>query len=87
MDAKGLTTKGHSTSKLRFFDRTTYAYLKNKMQVFPRTKDYEIWKVVSRGPFELLEDENVWTREQIRTSTSNWSLSTLCSVHFIPLSL
>ncbi|MQL84812.1 hypothetical protein Taro_017323, partial [Colocasia esculenta] len=41
--------------------------------VFLRAQDYELWKIISKGPYELPADEDTWTREQIRKGTLNWS--------------
>ena len=43
------------------------------MHVFLRSQDYEIWKVVNNGPYDLPEDENEWTTEQIMQSKLNFS--------------
>ena len=53
------------------------------MQVFLRAQDHQIWKVVSRGPFLLLEDDKTWTRYQITKSNLNWSAMNImqCALH------
>ncbi|MQL91897.1 hypothetical protein Taro_024518 [Colocasia esculenta] len=53
------------------------------MQVFLRAQDYELWKIVYKGPVELSEDEDLWTKEQIKKSTLNWSAMNMmrCAVH------
>ena len=43
------------------------------MYVFLRAQDYEIWKVVSRGPYVLPEDEDKWSAEDIKKSTVNYN--------------
>ena len=56
---------------------------KNQMQVFLRAQDHQIWKVVSKGPFELPEDDDNWTRDQIMKSNLNWSAMNVmqCALH------
>ncbi|MQM12966.1 hypothetical protein Taro_045887 [Colocasia esculenta] len=53
------------------------------MQVFLRAQDHQIWKVVSNGPYELSEDEEKWTPEEIKKSNANWSAMNImqCSLH------
>ncbi|MQL72243.1 hypothetical protein Taro_004596 [Colocasia esculenta] len=53
------------------------------MQVFLRAQDYELWKIVDKGPAELLEDEDLWTKEQIKKSTPSWSAMNMmqCAIH------
>ena len=43
------------------------------MHVFLRSQDYEIWKVVNNGPYDLPEDENKWTTKHIMQSKLNFS--------------
>ena len=53
------------------------------MQVFLRAQDHQIWKVVSKGPFDLPEDDDIWTRDQIMKSNLNWSAMNImqCALH------
>ena len=53
------------------------------MQVFLRAQDHQIWKVVSKGPFQLPEDDETWTRDQITKSNLNWSAMNImqCALH------
>ncbi|MQM14456.1 hypothetical protein Taro_047387 [Colocasia esculenta] len=52
-------------------------------QLSQRAQDYELWKVVSKGPTDLPEAEDTWTREQIRKATVNWSTMNMmqCAIH------
>ena len=43
------------------------------MTVFLRSQDYEIWRVINKGPYELPEDEKSWNPLQIKQSTVNFS--------------
>ena len=57
MENRGYIVEGHSVNKPPYFNGSDYSYWKNRMQVFLRAQDHQIWKVVSRGPFLLLEDD------------------------------
>ena len=70
---KGFVAEGHSISRPPFFDGSDYSYWKNRMQVFLRAQDYELQRIIEKGPIELPEDEDSWTREQIKRATMNWS--------------
>ena len=70
---KGFMAEGHSINRPPFFDGTGYSYWKNRMEVFIMAQDYEVWKVICHGPVELPTDESLWSRDQIRQSTINYS--------------
>jgi hypothetical protein len=80
---KGFVAEGHSVSRPPYFDGTDYGYWKNRMQVFLRAQDYDLWKIVSKGPVELPEEEETWTREQIKKATMTWSALNMmqCAIH------
>ena len=65
--------EGHSIHRPPFFDGNNFTYWKNRMHVFLRSQDYEIWKVVNNGPYTLSKDENEWTSEHIMQSKLNFS--------------
>ncbi|MQM03870.1 hypothetical protein Taro_036660 [Colocasia esculenta] len=46
-------------------------------------KNYELWKIVDKGPDELPEDESLWTKDQINKSTLSWSAMNMmqCAIH------
>ena len=75
--------EGHSVNKPPYFNGSDYSYWKNKMQVFLRAQDHQIWKVVNRGPFQLSKDDKTWTRDQIIKSNLNWSAMNImqCALH------
>ncbi|MQL73441.1 hypothetical protein Taro_005797 [Colocasia esculenta] len=81
--SSGFIAEGHSINRPPFFNGTDYSYWKNRMQVFLRAQNYEIWKVVEVGPYENQGDEETWTREQIRRATLNYSAMNMiqCAVH------
>ena len=66
MANQGVLPEGHSIHRPPFFDGSNFSYWKNRMTVFLRSQDYEIWKVIEKGPYELPEDEDTWTLEQIK---------------------
>ena len=39
--------------------------------------------VINKGPFDLLEDDDTWTRDQIMKSNLNWSAMNImqCALH------
>ena len=75
--------EGHSVTRPPYFDGIDYPYWKNRMQVFLRAQNYELWKIVSKGPYVLPEDEDTWTKDQIAKGTLNWSALNMmqCAVH------
>ena len=83
MKNRGYIVEGHSINKPPYFNRSDYSYWKNRMQVFLRAQDHQIWKVVSRGPFLLPEDDESLTRDQITKSNLNWCAMNImqCSLH------
>ena len=78
-----LLLEGHSIHRPLFFDGTNYAYWKNKMMVFLRSQDYEVWRVIDKGPYKLPEDEESWNPLQIKQSTVNFSAMNImqCAIH------
>ncbi|MQM06280.1 hypothetical protein Taro_039101 [Colocasia esculenta] len=83
MEYTGYIAEGHSVNKPSYFDGTNYAYWKTRMQVFLRVQDHKIWGVVNKGPYELSEDKEKWTPEEIKKSNANWSAMNImqCSLH------
>ena len=53
------------------------------MEVFVRAQDYEVWRVICHGLAELPIDESLWSRDQIRQSTINFSAMNIlqCAIH------
>ena len=81
-------TEGHSINRPPFFDGTGYSYWKNRMEVFIRAQDYDVWRVICQGPAELPIDESIWSRDQIHQSTINFSAMNIlqCAIHPIEFS-
>ncbi|MQM16460.1 hypothetical protein Taro_049417 [Colocasia esculenta] len=80
---KGYMAEGHSVTRPPFFDGTDYPYWKNRMHVFLRAQNIELWKIVSKGAYTLPQDEDTWTKDQIAKRTLNWSALNMmqCTVH------
>ena len=55
MANKGVLLEGHSIHRPPFFDGTNFTYQKNQMTIFLRSQDYEVWRVIEKGPYETLE--------------------------------
>ncbi|MQL75624.1 hypothetical protein Taro_007995 [Colocasia esculenta] len=80
---KGYMAEGHSVTRPPFFNGTDYPYWKNRIQVFLRAQNFELWKIVHKGAYTLPEDEDTWTKDQIAKGTLNWSALNMmqCAVH------
>ena len=80
---KRVLLKGHSIHCPLFFDGTNFTYWKNRMTIFLRSQDYEVWRVIEKVPYELPEDEDTWTHEHIKQSTINYNAMNImqCAIH------
>ena len=43
--------EGHSTNRPPLFDGTNYQFWSNRMSIYMRSCDYEMWEVVMDGPY------------------------------------
>ena len=43
--------EGHSINRPPLFDRTNYQFWSNRMSIFMRSFDYEMWDIVMKGPY------------------------------------
>ena len=43
--------EGHSTNRLLLFDGSNYQFWSNRISIFIRAYDYEMWDVVLDGPY------------------------------------
>ena len=48
---EGYYDQGRSTVKQPLFRGTDFSYWKNLMQMFIKTEDYELWNIVTKGPY------------------------------------
>ncbi|MQM17791.1 hypothetical protein Taro_050769 [Colocasia esculenta] len=83
MASKGFVPEGHSINCPPYFNGSNYSYWKNHMHIFLRAQDYEIWKVVSNGPYTLPENEEKLTEDNIEKSKINFSAMNImqCAIH------
>ena len=83
MANQGVLPEGFSINRPPFFSGSNYSYWKNRMEVFLRAQDFETWTVIKKGSPDLPEDEDSWTREQIRQSTTNFNAMNMmqCAIH------
>ncbi|MQL82974.1 hypothetical protein Taro_015454 [Colocasia esculenta] len=83
MDSRGFVAEGHSINRPLFFDGTDYPYWKNRMIVLLRAQNYELRRIVEKGPIEVTGDEDQWTRDQIWRVTMNYSAMNMlqCAIH------
>ena len=51
--------------------------------MFLSSQDYEVWRVIDKGPYKLPEDEESWNPQQIKQSTVNFSAMNImqCAIH------
>ncbi|MQL79140.1 hypothetical protein Taro_011575 [Colocasia esculenta] len=51
--------------------------------VFLRSQNYEVWRIVEKGPVEVTGDEDQWTREKMRRVILNYSAMNMlqCAIH------
>ena len=47
--------EGHSTNRLPLFDGSNYQFWSNRMSIFMRFYDYEMWDVVLDGPYVTMK--------------------------------
>ena len=73
MANRGLMPEGYSINRPPYFDGSNYTYWKNRMHVFLRAQEHNIWRVVSKGPFDLPSDEDQWTEDQVKKSSINFN--------------
>ena len=66
--------EGHSTNRPYLFDRSNYQFWINRMSIFMRSYDYEMWDVVLNGPYVPMK---TGTRDEasVPKLRSEWSES------------
>ena len=60
-DVFGMGREEHSIVRLLFFNGEDYAYQKTRMRLFVQANDYEVWKIIMKGP--LIPTKKVDDRE------------------------
>ena len=69
--------EGHSTNRPPLFDGSNYQFWRNRMSIFMRAYDYDMWDVVHDGPYipmktktesEAMEPKirSKWTEAEIK---------------------
>ena len=48
MTTRGMMAEGHSIHRPPYFDGTNYVHWKNRMYVFLRAQEYEVWRVIEK---------------------------------------
>ena len=77
INALAVGVEGHSTNRPPLFDGSNYQFWSNRMSIFMRAYDYEMWDVVLNGPYvpikikagsEALEPKirSEWTELEIK---------------------
>ena len=57
-DIFGMGQEGHSIVRPPLFNGEDYAYWKTRMRLFVQANDYEVWKIIMKGPFILTKKVN-----------------------------
>ena len=86
--------EGHSINRPPLFDGTNYQFWSNRMSIFMRSFDYEMWDIVVEGPYvptkprvgcsDLeLKPRNEWTEAEVKKVQMNFkAINTLhCSLN------
>ena len=65
--------EGHSTNRPPLFDGTNYQFLSNRMSIYMRSCDYEMWDVVMNDPYvpTKIERENGKLEPKLRSEWTN----------------
>ena len=45
--------EGYSTQRPPMFDGKFYTYWKNRMEIFIKAENYQVWRVIEIGDFEV----------------------------------
>ncbi|WRX12269.1 hypothetical protein QQP08_004756 [Theobroma cacao] len=69
---KTIVAEGQSTNRPPLFDGSNYPYWSIRMSIYIRVIDYEMWDVITDGPF-MPSTVNVVTNELMPKSRSEWT--------------
>jgi len=73
--------QGRSTTRPPLFRGTNFSYWKNLMQMFIKTEDYELWNIVTKGPYisqttvdgkTVTKTEDQYTHEDFAKLSKNY---------------
>ncbi|XP_021734165.1 uncharacterized protein LOC110700891 [Chenopodium quinoa] len=53
MNAREKLEEGYSTQRPPMFNGKFYSYWKNRMEIFIKAENYQVWRVIENGDFEL----------------------------------
>ena len=67
-----LDVEGHSTNRPSLFDRSNYQFWSNRMSIFMRSYDYEMWDVVLDGPYVPIKT-NMKVKALVPKLRSEWT--------------
>ena len=48
------TKEGYSTQRPHMFDGKFYTYWKNRMEIFIKAENYQVWRVIEIGDFQVI---------------------------------
>jgi len=78
---EGYYDQGRSTVRPPLFRGTNFLYWKNLMQMFIKTEDYELWNIVTKGPYvpqitidgkTVTKTEDQYTQEDFARLSKNY---------------
>ena len=77
---EGYYDQGRSTTRPSLFKGTNFSYWKNLMQMFIKTEDYELWNIITKGPYvpmiidgkTVKKTEEQYTQEDFAKLSKNY---------------
>ncbi|XP_021300440.1 uncharacterized protein LOC110428842, partial [Herrania umbratica] len=69
---KSIVANGQSINRSALFNGSNYPYWSTRMSIYIRAIDYEMWDVITYGPF-ILSTINVMTNEMIPKLRPEWT--------------
>ncbi|WRX08097.1 hypothetical protein QQP08_000584 [Theobroma cacao] len=69
---KSIVAEAQSTNRPPLFDGSNYPYWSNRMSIYIRAIDYEMWDIITDGPF-IPSTLNVVTNELMPKPRSEWT--------------
>ena len=79
-DIFGMGREGHSIVRPPLFNGEDYAYWKTRMRLFVQANDYEVWKIIMKGPLiptkkvddcEVPKEEWEWDEKDTKMAQLN----------------
>ena len=83
--------EGHSINRPPLFDGTNYQFWSNRMSIFMRSFDYEMWDIVMEGPYVPTKSKGTnqelepkprdeWTEAELKKVQMNFKASNRMSI-------